>query len=317
MAESTPLPQAASPARHAGHGGVVLVFAALCIFVSMDTLVKFVIQHNPAPQIIWLRFLVHAAMAAAMMIAVPGFRPLMRSRAPGRQLVRSTLLLATTACFFLGLRYLRLGDLVILTQAAPIFTVALAALILGEKVGPRRWLGVAVGFVGVVVILKPGFGFQAASLFGLVAALLYAAYHIFTRALAGADHSMTTFLYTPLAGTVLMAPVAAFTWQWPTPEDMALMILPGLTGGIGHLFLILAFARSEASLLAPYFYGAILLAVGSGWIVFGETPELTTFAGAGLIVAAGLYVWHRERQLAKSRGQVPATPPRPLPLSQA
>ncbi|MCW5771920.1 MAG: DMT family transporter [Rhodospirillaceae bacterium] len=295
----------------------MFVLGALCIFVSMDTLVKFIIQHNPAPQIIWLRFFVHAALAAAVMLAMPQLRPLVRSRAPGRQILRSLLLLATTACFFLGLRWLKLADLVILTQASPVFVVAMAALILGEKVGPRRWLGVAVGFIGVVVIMKPGFGFQAASLFGLMAALLYAAYHIFTRSLAGADHTMTTFLWTPAAGALLMAPVALLTWEWPTTLDLTLMVFPGLIGGLGHLLLIMAFARSEASLLAPYFYGAIVLAVASGWLVFGEMPGASTFAGAGLVVAAGLYVWHRERQIAKSRGQVGPAMPRPLPLSQA
>jgi drug/metabolite transporter (DMT)-like permease len=302
--------------RRSGHGGVALVLLTLFLFVAMDTLVKVVIRHHAAAQIVWLRFLVHALLVSGLMLAVPRLRVRMRSHAPARQLLRSGLLLATTSCFFLALRYLKLADVAILTQASPIFIVAMAALLLRERVGPQRWLGVVAGLIGVIVIVKPGFGFQWASLLGIAAALIYAAYHIMTRSLAGADHTMTTFFYTPMVGAVLAAPFALVTWQWPGGQDLALMCLPGIVGGTGHLLLIMAFARSEASLLAPFFYITIVLAVGTGWAVFDEVPDASTFAGAGLIAAAGLYVWHRERKAAKSRGQVLAPPPQPLPLSQ-
>jgi drug/metabolite transporter (DMT)-like permease len=240
------------------------------------------------------------------MVAVPRFRPYMRSKAPARQLVRSALLLCTTTTFFIGLKFLKLADLVILTQAAPLIVVALSVVMLGEKVGPRRWLGVIVGFTGVVIILKPGFGFEWASLFGLASALIYAIYQIMTRSLSSADHTMTTFFYTASVGAVVMAAVAPFFWETPTLLDAFLICLPGIIGGGGHLLLIMAFARSEASLLAPYFYTAILWATLFGWVFFNEVPDVFTFVGAGLIVTAGLYVWHRERRLAKMRGQVRA-----------
>ena len=304
VAASSPPTAAAGPAAHAGHGGIALILATLLLFVSMDTLVKDLVQRNPAPLLIWMRFLVHMAVAAAIVLAVPSLRPLIRSRAPGRQLLRSALLLCTTTTFFFGLRYLKLADLVILTQAAPLIVVALSVVLLGEKVGPRRWLGVIVGFAGVVVILKPGFGFEWASLFGLASALIYAVYQIMTRSLSVADHTMTTFFYTASVGAVAMAAVAPFFWQWPSLRDALLILLPGLIGGTGHLLLIMAFARSEASLLAPYFYSAIVWAVILGWAIFDEVPDLFTFVGAGLIAAAGLYVWHRERRIAKIRGQV-------------
>ncbi|MGH7002357.1 MAG: DMT family transporter [Alphaproteobacteria bacterium] len=281
-----------------------MIVMTLFIFVSMDTLVKYLIKTNSAPQIIWFRFLLNMGLAAAIMLAVPRFRPHVRSNALGRQLLRSALLLTTTSAFFFGLRYLKLADLVILNQAAPLIVVVLSVVLLGEKVGPRRWLGVGIGFVGVVIILKPGFGFQWASLLGLTAALIYAVYQIMTRALSTRDHTMTTFFYTAMVGAVAMAPVAIVFWRWPSPLDFLLMCLPGLVGGIGHLLLIMAFARSEASLLAPYFYGAIVLATAMGWIFFGEVPDAFSFLGAGLIAAAGLYIWHRERQIAKRRGQV-------------
>jgi len=282
----------------------VLILATLLLFVSMDTLVKDLVQRNPPPLLIWMRFLVHMAMAAAIMLAVPRFRPFMRSKAPVRQLVRSALLLCTTTTFFFGLMYLKLADLVIITQAAPLMVVALSVLLLGEKVGPRRWLGVLVGFVGVVIILKPGFGFDWASMFGIASAVIYAIYQIMTRSLSGADHTMTTFFYTASVGAVVMAAVAPFFWQTPSLADALLILLPGLIGGSGHLLLIMAFARSEASLLAPYFYTAIVWAVILGWAIFGEVPDIFTFIGAGLIAAAGLYIWHRERRIAKIRGQV-------------
>jgi drug/metabolite transporter (DMT)-like permease len=223
-----------------------------------------------------------------------------------RQLVRSALLLCTTTTFFFGLRFLKLADLTILTQAAPLIVVALSVLLLREKVGPRRWFGVLVGFAGLIIILKPGFGFQWASLFGLASALIYAIYQIMTRSLSRSEHTMTTFFYTASVGAVAMAAVAPFFWQTPTLVDAILICVPGIFGGTGHLLLIMAFARSEASLLAPYFYTAILWATILGWAIFDEVPDVFTFVGAGLIVTAGLYVWHRERRIAKIRGQVRA-----------
>jgi drug/metabolite transporter (DMT)-like permease len=304
-------PPEGTPAVHAhdaraGHGGIVLILVTLILFVSMDSLVKDLVQRNPPPLLIWLRFLVHMVVAAAIMVAVPRFRPFIKSKAPKRQILRSALLLCTTSTFFIGLKFLKLADLVILTQAAPLIVVALSVVILGEKVGPRRWLGVAVGFTGVIIILKPGFGFEWASLFGLASALIYAVYQIMTRSLSGADHTMTTFFYTASVGAVLMAAVAPFFWETPTLADALLICLPGIFGGGGHLLLIMAFARSEASLLAPYFYTAILWATVFGWVFFGEVPDVFTFIGGGLIVAAGLYIWHRERKLAKMRGQIRA-----------
>jgi len=296
-------PLAAAHAR-SGHGGIALILVTLLLFVSMDTLVKGLVQRNPAPVLIWMRFLVHMMVAAGIMLAVPRYRPYMRTKAPVRQLVRSALLLCTTTTFFFGLRFLKLADLTILTQAAPLIVVALSVLLLGEKVGPRRWFGVLVGFAGLIIILKPGFGFQWASLFGLASALIYAIYQIMTRSLSRSEHTMTTFFYTASVGAVAMAAVAPFFWQTPTLVDAILICVPGIFGGTGHLLLIMAFARSEASLLAPYFYTAILWATILGWAIFDEVPDVFTFVGAGLIVTAGLYVWHRERRIAKIRGQV-------------
>lgn len=299
-------PSAKPGAHRAGHGGIALILVTLVIFVSMDTLVKYLIKHNSAAQIIWLRFLLNFLMAAAIVLGVPRLRRYARTEALGRQLLRSLLLLATTSCFFLGLRYLKLADLVIINQAAPLFVVILSVLMLGEKVGPRRWLGVAVGFTGVVVIVKPGFGFEWASLFGIGSATIYAFYQIMTRALSTRDHTMTTFFYTAVVGAVAGAPIAFYFWEWPSTLDLALMCLPGIIGGAGHLLLVMAFARSEASLLAPYFYSAIILGVIMGWIFFGEVPDAFSFVGAALIATSGLYVWHRERVVAKRRGQIPS-----------
>jgi drug/metabolite transporter (DMT)-like permease len=298
-------PLAAAHAR-SGNSGIALILVTLLLFVSMDTLVKGLVQRNSAPVLIWMRFLVHMMVAAGIMLAVPRYRPYMRTKAPVRQLVRSALLLCTTTTFFFGLRFLKLADLTILTQAAPLIVVALSVLLLGEKVGPRRWFGVLVGFAGLIIILKPGFGFQWASLFGLASALIYAIYQIMTRSLSRSEHTMTTFFYTASVGAVAMAAVAPFFWQTPTLVDAILICIPGIFGGTGHLLLIMAFARSEASLLAPYFYTAILWATILGWAIFDEVPDVFTFVGAGLIVTAGLYVWHRERRIAKIRGQVRA-----------
>ncbi len=292
---------AGPPPLGAGSGGIVLILSTMLLFVSMDTLVKELVQRYPAPQLIWMRFLVNMAMAAVIVLGVPRNRRFVRSVRPGRQFLRSALLMTTTTTFFFGLRYLPVADMVILTQAAPLLVVIFAVLMLGERAGPRRWLGVAIGFVGVVIVLKPGFGFVWASLFGLASAVIYAIYQVMTRSLSAADHPTTTFFYTATAGTLLAAPFGLALWQTPTLPDALLICLPGLIGGAGHLLLIVAFSRSEASLLAPFFYSSIVWGTIFGWIFFGDIPDAATVAGAILIVGAGLYVWHRERKIAAAR----------------
>jgi drug/metabolite transporter (DMT)-like permease len=266
-------------------------------------LVKDLVQRVPLPVLVWLRFALHMALACAIILGIPRYRKFARSSAPRRQFLRSTLLLITTTSFFLGLQFLPVADMVILTQAAPLMVLVLSVLLLRETVGPRRWLGVAAGFAGVLIVLKPGFGFEAASLFGIASAVIYALYQIMTRSLAAVDHVLTTFFYTSAAGTLLAFPFAVVEWQTPSGSDALLILLPGLVAGAGHLLLITAFARSEASLVAPFFYSAILWAVLFGWIWFGDVPDALTLAGATLIVGAGLYVWQRERERFKSRGQ--------------
>jgi drug/metabolite transporter (DMT)-like permease len=172
----------------------------------------------------------------------------------------------------------------------------LAALVLREQVGPRRWAGVLVGMVGALIIIRPGGEiFSLASLLPLGAAFLYASYSIATRMLNADESPMTTLVYSAALGSVVASILAPFHWTTPTLTDAAMMLSMGIFGGVGHYVLIVAFTYASASALAPFNYTSLIWATLLGFVVFGDLPDQWTLFGASLIVAAGVYVWWRER----------------------
>lgn len=292
---------APKPQRRSGYGGIAFVLAAIFLFVSMDTLVKFLAETYSVVQISFVRFASHQVLALLVLGLVPRFRPRFLPYRWRLQLARSAVLAATTFAFFTSLSLLPLAETVSIAAAAPLLVVAFSVVFLGEKVGVRRWTAAAIGFLGVLVILRPGFGFAWAMLLPLACAFLHTAYQLMTRHAAASDHAMTTFFFTPTVGFLLTAALAPLDWQPMPAIDLVVMALPGLLGGIGHLCMIVAFTRSEASFLAPFFYTNVALAALFGWAVFGHIPDAFTATGASIIVAAGLYVSHRERVRMKER----------------
>ena len=295
---------AAANRRAAGYGGIPFMLCAVVLFITMDTAVKYLAQRYPVPMIVWARYAGAMLLILPFFLATPRGRTLLRARNPGRQWFRSALLFGSTSTFFFALALIPLADAVTLMFVTPLLVCALAGLVLGEKVGPRRWAGVLVGFVGVALVLRPGFGFAWAYLLPLAAALFYAIYQVMTRAMSATESTWTTFFYTALVGALLASLYLPFYGRLPdTVLDGALMLLAGACGGFGHLLVIFAFARSEASLVSQFSYTGLLWATLFGWIVFGALPDHWTYAGAAVIIGAGLYVWHRERLAARRRGR--------------
>jgi len=211
-------------------------------------------------------------------------------------------MLLATLCMFTAVSYMPLADAVAASYVSPLILTGLSAVILYEHVGPRRWTAVAIGFVGVLVILRPGFGMtQWAAVLPLGMALFYALYNVTTRLVADSAPPLTSLFYTALVGAAAISAVAPFFWTWPSPAAWGLLVLTGLFGGIGHMALIVAFERAEASMVAPFAYTELIWATLSGALVFGDFPDAWTFAGAGIIAASGLYVLHRERRAASQR----------------
>ena len=180
----------------------------------------------------------------------------------------------------------------------------LAARLLGERVGPRRWAAIGVGFIGVLIVVRPGFGgFQWSFLIPIVMAALYAVYQILTRMIGGVDRPITSLLYPTVIGTTLGALPMPFVWVTPTWQDIGIGLLVGLASTMGQWVVVLAYRYADASVLAPFTYSQLIWATAGGRAVFGALPDRWTLAGAGLIIASGLYTAHRERvRSAERRG---------------
>jgi drug/metabolite transporter (DMT)-like permease len=273
--------------------GLLFQFGALALFVMLDTVTKWLTGHYPIPQIVFLRFLFHV-LVVAMALRVATGRVPWRSRAPGLETVRSLTLLVANVLFVVALFYIPLADAAAVSFASPLFTVALAALLLKERVVPRRWIGIAVGFAGVLVALRPPFltGEMPhwAILLPLGTAAVFAMYQILTRKLAALDSPSTMVLHTGLAAGAVMAFAQPFVWQPPTPGGWALLVLAGVLGAGGHWMLIQAYSRAPASLLAPMTYTQLIWATLSSALVFGDWPDGWILLGAGIIAAGGIMV---------------------------
>jgi drug/metabolite transporter (DMT)-like permease len=273
--------------------GVLLQLVALALFVGMDALLKLLVAFYPVPQLMFLRFAVHTVFVVVAVRMFTGSVP-WRSRAPLLQTLRSASLAVANASLSVALIYVPLADATAVMFAAPVFTVAFAALLLGEVVSRRRWIGVAVGLVGVLVAIRPPFltgePLHWAMLLPLVTAAMNTVYQLLTRKLAAEDDPRTTFIHTSLAALALTAVAQPFVWVTPAASDLPWMLLLGLMGAAGHCLLVLAFARAPASVLAPMSYSQLIWAGLAGVLVFGDWPDGWTLLGAVVIAAGGVLV---------------------------
>ena len=207
------------------------------------------------------------------------------------------LLLSSTLCNFAALRYLQLDEAIALVFSTPFFVAALSGPILGEWVHWRRWTAIAIGFLGVLVVTRPGFAsFHPAALFSLSSAGFYALYSIMTRILARTDSNATTLFYSNLVGAVALIPALPFIWTKPTNAlVIGLMIGTGAAGGFGHYLLIAAHRLAPAAVLSPFIYTEIVWVSLLGFLVFRDLPSRWTLAGAAIVIGSGLYLFYRER----------------------
>jgi len=287
----------------AGHrdnhaAGILWMLVTVLCFTSLDTLVKHLLETYSLVQVTWARFFFATIVAA--LAAGRSLPQVVRSKAPALQLSRSLLLALTTALFNAGVRLVPLATATTIMFLAPILVTVLSVPMLKEHVGPRRWIGVLVGFLGALVVVRPwesqGGMFISGATFLLIAALLNASYQITTRKVRLYDEPLTSLFYTSVIGALVTTLFVPFHWQWPGATDWLLLIATGLLGGVGHLFLIQAFRRAPASVAAPFSYSSLIWAALFGWFFFAEWPDTWTWLGAALIIGSGLYIFHRERQ---------------------
>ena len=296
-------PSSPPTAPSAGYNGIFWMLLASFLFVSMDSIVKYMVQTYTVPQVVWARYSFHMLF---LILFLRGRLPkIMATQRLGIQLFRSLLLLTTTGLFFLALRVVPLAEVSAIMFIAPIIVTALSVPLLREKVGVHKWAGVLVGFTGALVMLHPGAeAIAVASLLPVSAACVYAFYQITTRMLSRTDGPMTTLVYTAVVGTLAASVAAPFYWVAPDMSGWSLMVLLGLLGGTGHFAVIKAFQSSNAATITPFGYINLIWATLSGIVFFGEYPEPRILVGAGIIVCSGLYIFHRER--ISSRQQMAA-----------
>jgi drug/metabolite transporter (DMT)-like permease len=275
---------------------VAFMLVAMFTFAAMDGVSKMLAQQLSIPQILWVRYIFFTAFVAAM-LRRPGLGPTLRSsRQPWLQIGRALLIIIENGVFVLGFTLMPLADMHAIAAASPLIVVALSVPLLGEKVGPRRWLAVVAGFLGVLLIVRPGFQtldwrFGVA----LTGAMMWGLYQILVRMCARTDSSDTTWAWTAIVGLVASSTVGPFVWVWPDAQGWMLLLAIAVLGSLAHWALIKALGYDEAGALQPYSYTMFLWAAVVGFFVFGDIPDNWTIAGALVIIASGLYAWHREK----------------------
>jgi len=281
--------------------GIALMCGAVALFACLDTTAKYLTTQMDSLQIAWARYT--SAFVLTLIVSNPLTHPrLLRTRSPKLQITRSLLLVGSTALNFLGLRWLQLDEALSIIFTFPLLVAIISGPMLGEWIGWRRWTAIGFGFVGVLLITRPGLGgMHPAALFTLGATFCYGFYAVITRIVSRVDSNQTSLFYANFIGALAMLPVIPFVWQPPVDWVVVfLMVMIGVLGSTGHYFLIAGHKLAPASVLSPFVYTQLIWVIVLGYLVFGQVPNSWTIAGAAIVIASGLYLLYRERKLGKS-----------------
>ncbi len=302
-----PAPGGAPAADRIGLG-IASIMAAVFFFAISDALAKWLGQTYEPVQIVFLRY-VFGMIPVALLVWHGGGLAVLRTRRPVMHGLRALVIFAALLLLFTGLRRLPLAEAISVAFTAPLFVTALSGPLLGEPVRPRRWAAVLVGFLGALVVIRPGTGgFQFASLIVLASALCFALSALLTRRMARTETSAALLTYTTLGAGLASLTIVPFVWQTPAPDDLWLFVAIGLIGGTAAYFVIQAYSNAPPAIVAPFDYTALIWAALIGWIVWQERPEPAVWLGAAIIAASGLYITHRETRAKPDDGAVPPEP---------
>jgi drug/metabolite transporter (DMT)-like permease len=264
------------------------------LFSAMDALVKLATVRHPTGQIIFFRNL-FALVPLYFFIRQAGGLGILRTQRLGQHILRSLGGIASMFCLFLAYAYMPLADAMAIATAGPIFLTALSVPLLGEHVGWRRWAAVFAGFIGILIITRPGSGvFGVAALLPLAGAFFYALAMVQIRKLSTSEPPARIVFYFTIAAVVLGG--ASLPWQWVTPTPLSLVYLVGigLVGGFAQMAMTHAFRLAPVAVVAPFDYTALIFATGFGYAIWGQIPDRFVWAGAAIVIASGLYILHRE-----------------------
>ena len=260
----------------------------------MDGFAKYLSADLPVLQITWARYFFTVAFTFPVMFFL--FRKnLVWTDKPKLQFIRGLILLTANICFFYSISVISLAKALTLAFVAPLIVTAFSPVFLGEKVGYRRWSAVIIGFIGSLVVIRPGFvEINLASIAALGTGVMYGFYLIITRKLSTSDNPLLTLLLTGLVGAIIITTVMPFVWVKPTLNQWYMMAAIGIFACIGHLFLILSLKYADASKLAPFSYFEIITNIIIGYYFFSDFPDNWTFIGLFIIVLSGIYISRRE-----------------------
>ncbi len=299
---SAPVLFADAPRRDDSMRGIAYMALGMFLFSAVDTQGKFLTESLHPIQIVWCRQM-GLVLGVIVLLALRG-ASVLATKHPALQITRGALAAGSATIFIFAVSYVPLADAVAVSFVAPFIVTLLGALILREPVGIRRWSAVTIGFIGTLIVIRPGLGVIHPAVFlVLIAATLFALRQILSRHLSGSDRTETTVAYTALVSIVILTVPLPFVWQWPaTGTQIALLVGMAVLAAIAEFCVIKALEVAQAVVVAPLQYSLLIWSTFYGYVVFADLPDLWTWVGALIIVATGLYTLHRERLAARRRG---------------
>ena len=279
--------------------GVLFFMTAIFLISVVDTVCKVFTKDLHSIQLVWGYFVgINLTLWVFFLFKGEKFSNLRRTERPLLQIIRPAFLVCSISSLFIGLTYLPIAEATVIGFVAPLFITALSVPILKEHVDIHRWSAVAIGLVGVIIIIRPGGDlWHLASVMPLLGALFFALFQIITRLLAATERTHTTLFYTGLGGLAWSSLIVPFVWVTPSITHIFVFLSTGAMGAMAHLCMISAFDRAEASLLAPYNYTKLIWVSVLGYLIFNDVPSLDMWIGAIIIVSAGFYVLYREKNI--------------------
>ena len=273
---------------------IIFNLLAWVMLPVMDGIAKYLSSDLPVLQITWARyfFTVFFTLPIIFFLFKKYF---VWTKNPKLQFLRGLILLIANICFFYSISVISLAKALTLAFIAPLIVTSFSPFFLGEKVGYRRWLAVIIGFVGSLVVIRPGFvEINLASIAALITGVMYGFYLIITRKLSSSDNPLLTLLLTGVVGAIIISLIMPIVWVQPSLTQWSLMAAVGIFACIGHFFLILSLKYADASKLAPFSYFEIITNIIIGYYFFGDFPDKWTFIGLFIVVSAGIYIFRRE-----------------------
>ena len=273
--------------------GIVMMLASTGVFVTMNVIIKLIGPSYDAIQVTFIRNMV-ASLVVVPFIVHSGGLPILKTSRPWMHAARSLGGIVSTVLYFYAFVRLPLADVMVISQAVPLIVAMLAAVILKEQVGIRRWGAIFVGFIGVLVTLNPTTAIRPEVFVAIAAAAIWAVTVLVLRSLGRTESPYTVVFYYMVSGTVLTGMLMPWLWQ-PLPIDvLAMLAVAGVLGAFGQILMTYAFKLADASLISPFNYTSILWGIGFDALVWSLAPSSTTLWGAAIITSAGIYLLHRE-----------------------